>query len=71
MVTVTVDMVMAVTAVNYYNYMMLAQMMAASSQQTYSTTTELDINRFYQAILCGPQSERKPIFRVTFAIPKD
>ena len=56
---------------NYYNYMMLAQMMAASSQQTYSTTTELDINRFYQAILCGPQSERKPIFRVTFAIPKD
>ena len=50
---------------------MLAQMMAASSQQTYSTTTELDINRYYQAILCGPQSERKPIFRVTFAIPKD
>lgn len=57
---------------NYYNYMMLAQMMAASQQQTYTTTTELDKDRFYQGILCGPNSTgRKPMFRVTFAIPKE
>lgn len=56
---------------NYYNYMMLAQMMSASQQQTYSYTTELDKDRFYRAILCGPASERKPVFRVTYAIPKN
>ena len=56
---------------NYYNYMMLAQMMAASQQQTYTTTTELDKDRYYQAVLNGASSERKPHFRVTFAIPKE
>ena len=57
---------------NYYNYMMLAQMMAASQQQTYTTTTELDKDRFYQATLNGPGTEgNTPHFRVTFAIPKE
>ena len=56
---------------NYYNYMMLAQMMSASTQQSYSYTTELDKDRYYRAILCGPGSERKPMFRVTYAVPKD
>ena len=56
---------------NYYNYMMLAQMMASSSQQTYSYTTELDKDRYYRGQLCGPASERKPIFRVTYAVPKN
>ena len=58
---------------NYYNYMMLAQMMAASQQQTYSYTTELDKDRFYRGVLCGPSTakeENKPYFRVTFAVPK-
>ena len=55
---------------NYYNYMMLAQMMAESEQQAYSYTTELDKDRYYCGRLCGPASERKPIFRVTFALPK-
>ncbi|MBQ9410638.1 MAG: hypothetical protein IJU21_03410 [Bacteroidales bacterium] len=54
---------------NYYNYMMLAQMMAASSQQTYSYTQELDKDRYYRAVLNGPQADRKPIFRVTYAFP--
>ena len=55
---------------NYYNYMMLSQMMAAASQQTYTVTTELDKDRYYRAILCGPNSARKPSFQVSFAIPK-
>jgi hypothetical protein len=56
---------------NYYNYMMLASMMSASTEQTYTTTTELDKDRYYRAILCGYEDERHPIFRVTFALPKD
>ena len=56
---------------NYYNYMMLAQMMASSTQQTYSYTTELDKDRYYRGQLCGPASERKPVFRVTYAVPKN
>ena len=56
---------------NYYNYMMLAQMMSQNSQSTYTTNTELDKDRYYRAILCGPASTRKPSFRVTFAISKD
>ena len=55
---------------NYYNYMMLAQMMSASSQQSYSYTTELDKDRYYCARLCGPNSSRKPLFRVTYAVQK-
>ena len=56
---------------NYYNYMMLAQMMASSTQQTYSYTTELDKDRYYRGILCGPGDDRKPLFRVTYAVPKN
>ena len=58
---------------NYYSYMMLAQMMAAQNQTTYSTTTELDKDRYYKAVLNGPLSQSKngvPHFLVTFAIPK-
>ena len=54
---------------NYYNYMMMAQMMAASSQQTYSTTQELDKDRYYKAVLNGPSASRPPVFRVTYAFP--
>ena len=56
---------------NYYNYMMLASMMSASTEQTYSYTTELDKDRYYRAILCGYEDKRPPMFRVTFAIPQD
>ena len=56
---------------NYYSYMMLAQMMAASSQQSYSYTTELDKDRYYKGTLCGPGNGRHPSFRVVYAIPKD
>ena len=56
---------------NYYNYMMLAQMMSANSQSSYSTSTELDKDRYYRGILCGPDAARKPTFRVTFSISKE
>ncbi|MBO4466705.1 MAG: hypothetical protein J5745_01195 [Bacteroidales bacterium] len=56
---------------NYYTYAMLAQMMSANSQSTYSTNTELDKDRYYRGILCGPDAARKPTFRVTFAISKE
>jgi len=55
---------------NYYNYMMLAQMMAASEQQSYSYTSELDKDRFYRGLLNGPGAVRHPVFRITYAIPK-
>jgi len=60
---------------NYYSYMMMAQMMAAQNQTTYTTTTELDINRFYKAVLKGPEDpdpnpRALPHFIVVFAIPQ-
>ena len=56
---------------NYYTYAMLAAMMNQSSQQQYTTNTELDKDRYYKAVLCGPASARPPMFRVSFAISKD
>ena len=65
---------------NYYNYMMMAQWYASMNQTTYSTTQELDKDRYYRAVLNGPAStavnaangtRRVPTFRVTFSIPKD
>ena len=55
---------------NYYNYMMLAQYAAQSSQQTYSYSQELDKDNYYCGVLCGPASEKRPYFRVTFSLPK-
>ena len=55
---------------NYYTYALLAQMMQ-NNQSSYSTTTELDKDRYYRGILCGKESARKPTFRVTFAISKE
>ena len=49
---------------------MLAQMMAAANQTQYTTNTELDKDRYYRGILCGPDAARKPSFRITFSIPK-
>lgn len=56
---------------NYYTYAMLAAMMSQSSQQQYTTNTELDKDRYYKGTLCGPESSRPPLFRVSFAISKD
>ena len=65
---------------NYYNMMMMSSLLSSMNQTTYSTTQELDKDRFYRAILNGPAAKtvnsatgarRVPTFRVTFSIPKD
>lgn len=55
---------------NYYNYATMAQY-AYSSATTTTSDTELDKDRYYNAVLRGPKAEgRKPKLKVTFAIPK-
>lgn len=55
---------------NYYNYQMMAQY-AASSATTTTSDTELDKDRYYNAVLRGPKADgKKPKLKVTFAIPK-
>lgn len=56
---------------NYYSYMMLAQLLNSSQQQTFSYTAELDQDRYYRAVLNGMDSSNPPMFRVTFAITKE
>lgn len=70
---------------NYYNMYMMASYLSAINQTTYSTTQELDKDRYYRAILNGPAttatnppsslilipgSRRVPTFRVTFSVPR-
>ena len=70
---------------NYYNMYMMASYLSAMNQTTYSTTQELDKDRYYRAILNGPDatatnppsslilipgSRRVPTFRVTFSVPR-
>ena len=55
---------------NYYNYSMMAQYAASSATST-TSDTELDKDRYYNAVLRGPKAEgRKPKLKVTYAIPK-
>ena len=55
---------------NYYNYMMMAQYASASSQPTTSSSIELDRDRFYNAILNGPESSgERPSLKITFSAP--
>ncbi|MBR1679010.1 MAG: hypothetical protein IJ701_06105, partial [Bacteroidales bacterium] len=56
---------------NYYNYLMMAQLYSNYYQPSYSTTQELDKDRYYRAILNAPGSARAPKFRLTFSIPQD
>ena len=70
---------------NYYNMYMMASLLSSMNQTTYSTTQELDKDRYYRAILNGPTvtttnpasslillpgTRRVPTFRVTFSVPK-
>ena len=70
---------------NYYNMMMMSSLLSSMNQTTYSTTQELDKDRYYRAILNGPAAtatnpescplllpgaRRVPTFRVTFSVPK-
>ncbi|MCR5352623.1 MAG: DUF4270 domain-containing protein [Bacteroidales bacterium] len=56
---------------NYLNYAMWAQQ-ASQARTSVSKVIRLDIERFYRSSLCGPESaSRKPILRLTFALPND
>ena len=57
---------------NYYSLAML-NALYSSSNTTTTTSQELDKDRFYKAILNGPDtaSDRKPIFKVTYSFPKE
>ena len=65
--------------------MMMSSLLNSMNQTTYSTTQELDKDRYYRAILNGPAATatnpasslillpgtpRVPTFRVTFSVPK-
>jgi hypothetical protein len=64
---------------------MMQSLLNSMSQTTYTTTQELDKDRYYRAILNGPDATatnpasslillpgtpRVPTFRVTFSVPK-
>lgn len=55
---------------NYYNYYMMAAYASASSSTSTSSSIELDIDRFYNGVLCGPGAAEKPTLKVTFSAPK-
>ena len=56
---------------NYYNYMMMAAY-ASQSATTTSYSYELDKDRYYKAVLRGPNSTTGPTpkLKVIYAIPK-
>ena len=57
---------------NYYSLAML-NALYSSSNTTTTTSQELDKDRFYKAVLNGPESpsERKPSFTVTYSFPME
>ena len=58
---------------NYYNYAMMAYYasMYSNSSSTEETTVELDKDRYYNAVLNGPEaSGEKPHIKITFSAPK-
>ena len=57
---------------NYYNYMMMAAYASGYSGDNSSGdyTVELDKDRFYSAVLNGPEAEgKKPQIKITFSAP--
>lgn len=63
---------------NYYNYMMMASLYGSSSSgSTESISTDIDKDRYYSAVLNGPEAvtgagteECRPTIRITFSAPK-
>ena len=59
---------------NYYNYYMMAMYasMYGNSSTPTETTTTLDKDRYYNAVLQGPGAETgpKPQIKITFSAPK-
>lgn len=68
---------------NYYNYYYMAAMMSNASQESTSSSAQLDKDRFYVCTLNGPEHEeasasadaplsarRVPMLKVTYSVPK-
>lgn len=63
---------------NYYNYMMMASLYGSSSSgSTESISTDIDKDRYYSAVLNGPEAvtgagteECRPTIQITFSAPK-
>ena len=49
---------------------MMAAYASASSSTSTSSSVELDTDRFYGGVLCGPGAAEKPTLKVTFSAPK-
>ena len=62
---------------NYYNYYLMNQlyssMYSSSSSSTEESESQLDIYRYYDATLCGPEypdESRRPTLRFTYSLPR-
>ena len=57
---------------NYSNYY-LYSMMSSMSGSTVVNTQELDIDRYYNATIYGPEAEqdKRPVLHLTYSIPKE
>lgn len=57
---------------NYYNYMLMSMYASSYSSSDTSTSTELDKDRYYNGVLCGPDAagDRHPAIKLTFSAPK-
>ena len=57
---------------NYYNYMLMSMYASSYSSSDTSTSTELDKDRYYNGVLCGPDAagDRRPAIKLTFSAPK-
>lgn len=57
---------------NYYNYMLMAQYASSSATST-TSASELDKDRYYNAVLHGPAAadeSKRPKLKLTYALPK-
>lgn len=56
---------------NYYSYMLASMYASSSSTSSVSYSLQLDVMRYYNAWLNGPESnnERKPYLKMTYSIP--
>ena len=60
---------------NYYSYALMSMYMNSNSSTSSTTTTqEMDKDRYYNAVLYGPQATeaaQRPKFVITYAVPKN
>lgn len=58
---------------NYYSLMLASQYASMSSSSSTKTSVEMDKDRYFKAVLNGPDAEngRVPVLKITYALPKD